>query len=243
MSNQFERTEIIIGEENLEKLKKSKVVIFGIGGVGSYVLEALARVGIGNFILIDKDKIDITNINRQIIALHDTIGRSKVEVAKERVLNINPNANIEIFEEFFMPNSKDMFDKTANYVIDAVDNVTAKIEIIKRAKEMGVPVISSMGTANKKEPGLFEITDISKTSVCPLARVMRKELKNRNIKNVKVLYSKEEPIEQKEIMEHVCKDGICTIQKIKLPVGSISFVPSVAGLMIAGEVVKDIIGE
>lgn len=233
MANQFERTEMIIGKAGIEKLQSSKVVILGIGGVGSYVVEALARAGVGNFILIDKDKVDETNINRQIIATHNTIGKIKVEVAKERILSINPNAKIEIHQEFFMPESKDIFDSSASYVVDCVDTVTAKIEIISRAKKFNVPVISSMGTGNKLDPCKFEITDISKTSVCPLAKVMRKELKQRNISNVKVIYSKEEPIKQNN------KDGACTVKTVP---GSISFVPSVAGLIIAGEVIKEIIG-
>lgn len=242
MANQFERTEMIIGKDGVEKLQNSKVVIFGIGGVGSYVVEALARAGVGSLILVDKDEVDESNINRQIIATHDTVGKPKVEVAKERILSINPNAKVETYQEFFMPESKEIFDSSASYVVDCVDTVTAKIEIISRAKKFDVPVISSMGTGNKLDPCKFEIADISKTSVCPLAKVMRKELKERNISDVKVLYSKEEPIKQEEVIEHVCKDGVCTIKKVKSVPGSISFVPSVAGLIIAGEVIKDIIG-
>lgn len=225
MANQFERTELIIGKDGIKKLQNSKVVVFGIGGVGSFVVEALVRAGVGNLILVDKDEVDLTNINRQIIATHDTIGKPKVEIAKQRALSINPSAKIKTYQEFFMPDSEDVFDNTANYVVDCVDTVTAKIEIIARAKKLNIPVISSMGTGNKLDPTKFEITDISKTSVCPLAKVMRKELKQRDIKNVKVLYSKEEPIKY---------EGKVT--------GSISFVPSVAGLIIAGEVIKDIIG-
>lgn len=231
MANQFERTELVIGKENVQKLHNAKVVVFGVGGVGSYVVEGLVRAGIGNLVLIDKDEVDVTNINRQIIATHDTVGKPKVEVAKQRILSINPDVKIETYQEFFMPESEDVFDNSANYVVDCVDTVTAKIEIIKRAKEFNVPVISSMGTGNKLDPTKFEIVDISKTSVCPLAKVMRKELKQRNIENVKVLYSKEEPIKQ-----------TCANKSAKPVPGSISFVPSVAGLIIAGEVVKDIIG-
>lgn len=231
MANQFERTELVIGKENVQKLHNAKVVVFGVGGVGSYVVEGLVRAGIGNLVLIDKDEVDVTNINRQIIATHDTVGKPKVEVAKQRILSINPDVKVETYQKFFMPESEDVFDNSANYVVDCVDTVTAKIEIIKRAKEFNVPVISSMGTGNKLDPTKFEIADISKTSVCPLAKVMRKELKQRNIENVKVLYSKEEPIKQ------------TGANKSAKPVpGSISFVPSVAGLIIAGEVVKDIIG-
>ena len=229
MLNQFSRTELLIGKEGIEKLNNSKVVVFGLGGVGSFVLESLARAGIGSFILVDKDEVDITNINRQIIATHKSVGMPKVEVAKKRVLDINPNANVETIQEFFMPDSENFFDDSIDYIIDAVDTVTAKIEIIVRAKEKRIPVISCMGTGNKLDSTKFEISDISKTSVCPLAKVIRKELKNRNIKNVKVLYSKEEPIKNNS-----GKDG-------KRVPGSISFVPSVAGLIIAGEVIKDLI--
>ena len=226
MPDQFSRTELIIGKAGINKLKNSKVVIFGVGGVGSFVAEGLARCGIGKFILVDNDVVDLTNLNRQIIATHKTIGKPKVEVAKTRILDINPNANVEVFQEFFMPDSKDLFDDSANYVIDCVDTVTAKLEIICRAKQKNIPVISSMGTGNKLDPTRFEVTDIYKTSVCPLAKVMRKELKNRGIDKLKVIYSKEEPIKN--------NTGVP---------GSISFVPSVAGLIIAGEVIKDILAK
>lgn len=228
MLNQFSRTELIIGKEALEKLHNSKVAIFGIGGVGSFVAEGLARAGVGNFILVDNDVVDLTNINRQIIATHKTIGKPKVEVSKERILEINQNANVEIIQEFFMPDSKEIFDDTVDYIVDSIDTVTAKIELIVRADKLNIPIISSMGTGNKLDPTRFEVTDIYKTSVCPLAKVMRKELKARNIKKLKVVYSKEEPIKVEEL------NG-------KRVPGSISFVPSVAGLIIAGEVVKDII--
>lgn len=228
MQNQFSRTELLIGKEAIEKLQKSKVAIFGIGGVGSYVLEGLVRAGVGNFILVDKDEVDITNLNRQIIATKETVGKPKVEVAKERVLSINPNANVEIYQEFFLPESKGILDETVDYIVDSVDTVTAKIELVMRANKLNIPIISSMGTGNKLDPTKFEVTDIYKTSVCPLAKVMRKELKNRGIKKLKVVYSKEEPIKHENI------DG-------KQVPASISFVPSVAGLIIAGEVIKDII--
>ena len=228
MLNQFARTELLIGKDGVEKLKKSKIAIFGIGGVGSYVVEGLARTGVENFILVDNDVVDLTNINRQIIAMHSNIGEDKVEVAKKRILDINPNANIEIHKEFFLPESKEIFDKSVNYIIDCVDTISAKIELVLRANKLNIPIISCMGTGNKLDPTKFEITDIFKTSVCPLAKVMRKELKNRGIKKLKVLYSKEEPIKIKK--EENCKAG------------SISFVPSVAGLIIAGAVIKDIIG-
>ena len=237
MLNSFSRTELLIGEKNIKKLENSKVAIFGIGGVGSYVVEGLARAGIGNFILVDKDEVSLTNINRQIIATTKTLGKPKVEVAKSRILEINPNAKVEIFQEFFMPESNEILDKSITYIVDAIDTVTAKIELVVRANKLNIPIISSMGTGNKLDPTKFEVTDIYKTSVCPLAKVMRKELKQRNIKNLKVVYSKEEPIKldmniQEEIQEQNSK---------KITPGSISFVPSVAGLIIAGEVVKDII--
>lgn len=230
MQNQFSRTELIIGKEGIEKLKDSKVAIFGLGGVGSYVLEACVRAGIGNFILVDKDEVDITNLNRQIIATRKTIGKPKVEVAKERILEINPEANVEIYQEFFMPETKGILDESINYIVDAVDTVTAKIELVVRANRLNIPIISSMGTGNKLDPTKFEVADIYKTSVCPLAKVMRKELKTRGIKKLKVVYSKEEPIKRQANDE---------LRK-KVP-ASISFVPSVAGLIIAGEVIKDIL--
>ena len=229
MLNQFSRTELIIGKDGIEKLNKSKVAIFGLGGVGSFVTEGLVRAGIGNFILVDKDVYDITNLNRQLYATKKTIGKPKVEVAKERILDINPKASIETLQEFFMPDTKDFFDDSINYIIDCIDTVTAKIELVVRAKNKNIPIISCMGTGNKLDPTKFEIDDIYNTSICPLAKVMRKELKARNIDSLKVLYSKEEPIKQNKQI-----DG-------KLVPGSISFVPSVAGLIISGEVVKDII--
>ena len=238
MLNQFSRTELLIWIEGIEKLNKSKVAVFGLGGVGSYVVEGLARAGIGNFILVDNDKVDLTNINRQIIATHKTIGIPKVEVARNRILDINPDAKVEIYQEFFMPDSKEILDNTVNYVVDAVDTVTAKIEIVVRAKKLNIPIISSMGTGNKLDPTKFEVTDIYKTSICPLAKVMRKELKARGIDNLKVVYSKEKAIKPGSINELEIKEE----NKIKKQVpGSISFVPSVAGLIIAGEVIKDII--
>lgn len=235
MSNQFSRTELLIGKEGIIKLQKSKVAIFGIGGVGSFVTEGLARAGVEKFILIDNDQISITNINRQIIATTKTIGKNKVDVMKERILEINPNAQVETYQEFYMPNSKtEIITKDLTYVVDCVDTVTAKIEIIMQCKKLEIPVISSMGTGNKLDPLRFEIADIYKTSVCPLAKVMRKELKKRNIESLKVLYSKEEPIKLQK------NDNKEEISKTPVP-GSISFVPPVAGLIIAGEIVKDII--
>ncbi len=230
MLEQFSRTELLIGKEAIDTLNKSKVAVFGIGGVGSFVVEGLARAGIGKFVLVDNDTVNITNLNRQIIATYKTIGKSKVQVAKERILDINPNAEIEIYEEFFMPETKGILDETVDYIVDSVDTVTAKIELVVRANKLNIPIISSMGTGNKLDPTKFEVTDIYKTSVCPLAKVMIKELKSRGIKKLKVLYSKEEPIKVLETSEN----------RKKVP-GSISFVPSVAGLIIAGEVIKDII--
>ena len=228
MQNQFSRTELLIGKEGIEKLKVSKVAIFGIGGVGSFVVEALVRAGVGNFILVDNDEVDVTNLNRQIIATTKTIGRPKVEVAKDRILEINPKAKVETYKEFFMPESSEkILDNEVTYIIDSIDTITAKIELVLRAKKLKIPIISSMGTGNKLEPYKFEVTDIYKTSVCPLAKVMRKELRKRGIDKLKVVYSKEEPIISEES---------------KIP-GSISFVPSVCGLIIAGEVIKDIIGK
>ena len=229
MLNQFSRTELIIGKENIEKLNNTKVAVFGVGGVGSFVVESLARSGIGNFVLVDKDVVDITNLNRQLIATRSTIGRAKVEVAKERILDINQNANVEIHQEFFMPETEGLIDEKLDYIIDCVDTVTSKIELVVRANTFSIPIISCMGTGNKLDPTRFEVADIYETSICPLAKVMRKELRNRNIKNLKVVYSKEKPI--KHMQEGESK---------KVP-GSISFVPSVAGLIISGEVIKDII--
>lgn len=246
MLNQFSRTELLIGKEGIEKLQNAKVAIFGIGGVGSFVVEGLVRAGIGNFILVDDDKVCLTNLNRQLIATRKTVGEPKVEVAKERILEINPNANVEIHQEFFMPDSKEILDDTVDYVIDSIDTVTAKIELILRANKLNIPIISSMGTGNKLDPTRFEVTDIYKTSVCPLAKVMRKELRTRGIKELKVVYSKEEPIKPDETLgcrtENICPPETvrkCTSRN-QVP-GSISFVPSVVGLIIAGEVIKDII--
>ena len=249
MLNQFSRTELLIGKEGIEKLKNSKVAIFGIGGVGSFVVEGLVRAGVENFVLIDDDKICLTNLNRQIIATRKTIGKYKADVAKERILEINPNANVEVYKEFYMPDSKtNIINKELSYVVDCVDTVTAKIGIIMLEKKENIPVISSMGTGNKLDPTKFKITDIYKTNICPLAKVMRKELRKRNIESLKVIYSEEEPIKPDDTSSSSCKTNCicppgtkrkCTIRN-QVP-GSISFVPSVAGLMIAGEIVKDII--
>lgn len=245
MLEQFARTELLIGKEKIEKLQNSKVAIFGIGGVGSYVVEGLARAGIGNFILIDKDIVSVTNINRQIIATTKTIGKPKVEIAKERILEINPLAKVEIFQEFFGVENIKLFNKIkdADYIVDAIDTISSKIELIVNAYNNNIPIISCMGTGNKLDPTKFEITDIYKTNVCPLAKAIRKRLKEIGIQKLKVLYSKEEPIKiednTKENMEMVkIKENELNNNKI---IGSISFVPSVAGLIISGEVIKDII--
>ena len=248
MLNQFSRTELLIGKEGIEKLQNSKVAVFGIGGVGSFVVEGLVRAGVGNFVLVDDDKVCLTNLNRQIIATRKTVGKPKVEVAKERILEINPNAKVEIYQQFFMPDSEGILDNTVDYIVDAVDTVTAKIELVVRANKLNIPIISSMGTGNKLDPTRFEVTDIYKTSICPLAKVMRKELRTRGIEKLKVVCSKEEPIKPDDNSEFSCKTNCicppgtkrkCTARN-QVP-GSISFVPSVVGLIIAGEVVKDII--
>ena len=230
MLDEFSRTELLIGKENLDKLKKSKVAIFGLGGVGSYVLEALARVGVSNFVLVDNDKVSISNINRQLIATYDTVGKLKVDVTKDRILSINKNAKIETYNIFFDINNADMLDESIDYIVDAIDSVNSKIDLVKIANKLNIPIISSMGTGNKIDPTKFEVSDIYKTSVCPLAKVIRKRLKAENIKKLKVVYSKEEP----KAIESLLEDG-------KRVNSSISFVPSVAGLIIASEVVKDII--
>lgn len=220
------RTELLIGKEAVEKLKKAKVAVYGIGGVGSFVVEGLVRAGVGHIALVDNDIISISNLNRQIHATHQTIGKRKIDVMKQRILAINPQAIVDIYmAQEIEGGEENIIDHSFSYVVDAVDTVTTKIQLIERANQLKVPILSCMGTGNKLEPAKFEIVNIDKTSVCPLARVMRKELKKRGINQVKVLYSKEETIQT---------------QKQEIP-GSISFVPSVAGLMIAGEVVKDIL--
>lgn len=226
MTDQFDRTRLLIGEEGLAKLKKARVAVFGVGGVGGFAVEALVRSGIGAFDLIDNDTVALSNLNRQIIATRDTIGKLKVEVMRDRILSINPQAEIRMYPWFYLPENAAEFDFSQySYVVDAVDTVTAKIDIIMQAQAAGVPVISSMGAGNKMDPTRFEVTDIYKTTVCPLARVMRRELKKRGVKQLKVVYSTEKAI----------KTGA------DVP-GSIAFVPSVAGLIVAGEVIRDLIG-
>lgn len=233
MKKQFERTALLLGEAAVEKLADARVAVFGVGGVGGYVIEALARSGVGKFVLTDSDTVSESNINRQIIATHRTVGRYKTEVMKERILEINPEAQVEVRQCFFLPENADSFDFASySYVVDAVDTVTAKLEIIMRAKAAGVPVISSMGAGNKLDASGFKVSDIYDTRVCPLARVMRRELKKRGIDSLKVVYSEEEP--QKPLAK-ISEGG-----KRALP-GSVAFVPSVAGLVLAGEVVKDLI--
>lgn len=250
MLHEFSRTELLIGTEGLVKLCKSKVAIFGIGGVGTFAVEGLVRSGVGKFVLVDDDCVCLTNINRQIHATHKTVGRPKVEVMKERILEINPYAEVEIHQQFYMPECSDQLIKNDyDYIVDAIDTVTAKIDLVVKAKEAGIPIISSMGAGNKLDPTRFEVADIYKTSVCPLAKVMRKELKQRGIESLKVVYSKEEPVKPIENEESSCKSNCicpkgstkhCTVKR-QVP-GSISFVPSVAGLIIAGEVIKDMCG-
>lgn len=238
MSERFSRTEYLIGTEALFKLKKAHVAIFGIGGVGGYVAEALARSGVHKFDLIDKDTVSVTNINRQIIALQSTIGMSKAQVMKNRILDINPHAIVNVHNKFFLPDNADEFDFTQyTYVVDAVDTVTAKIALTLKCKELNIPIISSMGAGNKLNPCGFKVADIYQTNICPLARVMRRELKKRNVKSLKVVFSEEIPFSPKEEFMEELPPG-----KKTLP-GSIAFVPSVAGLIIASEVIKDITGE
>lgn len=230
--NQFQRTQILLGEDKMNKLYNSKVAVFGVGGVGGYVVEALARSGVGSFVIIDKDTVSLSNINRQIIATHDTIDKYKVDVMKERILSINPEANVDARRCFFLPENANEFDFSEyDYVVDAVDTVTAKLEIITRAKQSNVPVISSMGAGNKLDPTKFQVADIYKTTMCPLAKVMRNECKKRKIKKLKVVYSTEQPIKP---IEEVKEEG-----RRSTP-GSVAFVPSVVGLIIASEVIKDL---
>lgn len=222
--DQFSRTELLVGAEGIEKLKRSRVAVFGIGGVGSYTVEALARSGVGTLDLIDNDKVCITNLNRQIIAAHSTIGEYKVDAAKRRILDINPAAAVNTYKTFFMPETADEFNFFAyDYVVDAIDTVTGKIQLIMQADRAHTPIISSMGAGNKMDPSAFRVADIYKTSVCPLAKVMRRELKKRGIKRLKVVYSQEVPVIKTQ------------------PPGSNAFVPSVAGLIMAGEVINDLL--
>ena len=248
MLNQFARTELLFGKEAMQKLNNSRVAVFGIGGVGGYTVEALVRSGVGAIDLIDDDKVCLTNLNRQIIATRKTVGKYKVDVMKERILDINPDVIVNTHKSFYLPETKDEFDFSRySYVVDAVDTVTAKIQLVLEAESAGIPIISSMGAGNKINPAMFEVADIYETSVCPLAKVMRRELKKRNIRHLKVVYSKEKPIRPIEDMAISCRNHcICppgTVHKCTerrdIP-GSNAFVPSVVGLIIAGEVIKDL---
>jgi len=248
MLTQFSRTELLLGKETMEKLKNAKVAVFGIGGVGGYVCEALVRSGVGAFDLIDDDKVCLTNLNRQIIATRKTVGKYKTDVMKDRILEINPDARVEVHKCFFLPENADEFPfEEYDYIVDAVDTVTAKISLVMKAQEMNVPIISSMGAGNKLDASQFRVADIYKTKVCPLAKVMRRELKKRGVKKLKVVYSEEQPIRPVEDMAISCRTNCicppgaahkCT-ERRDIP-GSVAFVPSVAGLIIAGEVVKDL---
>ena len=248
MENQFERTELLLGKDAIQKLKNAHVAVFGVGGVGGFVVEALVRSGVGEIDVIDKDTVSLSNINRQIIALHSTVGQPKVEVIKNRALDINPNVKINAFETFFLPDTADMFDFSKyDYVVDAVDTVTAKIALVMKAQEKNIPIISSMGAGNKLDGSQFKVADIYKTKVCPLAKVMRRELKKRGIKKLKVVYSEEQPTRPIEDMSSSCKNHCicppgathkCT-ERRDIP-GSVAFVPSIVGLIIGGEVVKDL---
>ena len=235
------RTAYLLGDEAMERLSSSTVAVFGIGGVGGYTAEALARSGVGTLVLVDSDTVALTNLNRQIIATKETVGRSKVEVMKERILSINPEARVEARECFYLPENADEFDFTQySYAVDAVDTVTAKLEIILRAKEAGVPVISAMGAGNKLDPSRFQVADIYDTSVCPLAKVMRRECKKRGIKELKVVYSTEEPVRPALGRDSLPEgDQAASVRRRAVP-GSTAFVPAVAGLIMAGEVVRDI---
>lgn len=250
MLHAFSRFEMLVGHEAIEKLERSKVAVFGVGGVGSFVVEGLVRSGVGKFILVDDDLVCLTNLNRQLHATRKTIGRPKVEVMKERILEINPKAEVETYQLFYLPESAgQLLDGEIDYIVDAIDTVTAKLDLVMKAREKGIPIICSMGTGNKFDPTKLEITDISKTSIDPLARVMRKELRDRGITSLKVLFSSEKPSETLENGDTSCREGCvcpkgadrkCTDRR-SIP-GSTAFVPPAAGLIIASEVVKDLIG-
>lgn len=250
MLNQFSRTQLLLGGEAMKKLSESRVAVFGVGGVGGYACEALVRSGVGHFDLIDDDKVCLTNLNRQIIATKKTVGKYKTDVMKERMLEINPEVDVTIHKCFFLPENADEFPFSEyDYVIDAVDTVTAKLELVMKCRELNVPIISSMGAGNKLDASAFRVADIYKTKMCPLAKVMRRELKKRGVKKLKVVYSEEKPTRPIEDMSVSCRTNCicppgaahkCT-ERRDIP-GSVAFVPSVAGLIIAGEVVKDLTG-
>ncbi len=250
MLNQFSRTQLLLGEDSMERLKNARIAVFGVGGVGGYVCEALVRSGVGAFDLIDDDKVCLTNLNRQIIATRKTVGQYKAEVMRDRMLEINPDVDVQIHKCFFLPENADEFPFSEyDYVVDAVDTVTAKIELVMKCQKEGTPIISSMGAGNKLEASAFRVADIYKTKMCPLAKVMRRELKKRGVKKLKVVYSEEKPTRPIEDMSISCRTNCicppgakhkCT-ERRDIP-GSVAFVPSVAGLIIAGEVVKDLTG-
>ena len=251
MLTQFSRTQLLLGEDSMKKLEHAKVAVFGVGGVGGFVCEALVRSGIGAFDLIDNDVVCLTNLNRQIIATRKTIGKHKVDVMRERIQEINPNADVRIHKCFFLPENADEFPfHEYDYVVDAVDTVTAKIELVMQCRKHGVPIISSMGAGNKLEASAFRVADIYKTKMCPLAKVMRRELKKRGVEKLKVVYSEEKPLRPlKEIFSDSGMNGISPIEEEhehterRAVPGSVAFVPSVAGLIIAGEIVKDLTGK
>ena len=232
MMDQFSRTRLLLGEDNMKRLKAARTAVFGVGGVGGYTVEALARCGVGTLDLIDNDKVSLTNLNRQIFALHSSLEKYKVDVAKERILDINPAARVNVHKTFYLPETRDQFDFTQyDYVVDAIDTVAGKISLVEQAKEAGVRIISAMGAGNKLDPAAFEVSDIYETSICPLARVMRRELKKRGIDSLKVVYSKEKPLKPRgDLSEDVRR---------QIP-GSLSFVPAAAGLILAGEVIRDL---
>lgn len=248
MLNQFSRTQLLLGQDGMERLYNARVAVFGIGGVGGYTVEALVRSGVGTLDLIDDDRVCLTNVNRQIFATRKTVGQYKVDVAKERIKEINPNAVVHTYKTFYAPQAADQFDFTQyDYIVDAIDTVTGKLELIEQAQRAGTPIISSMGAGNKMDASAFEVADIYKTSICPLARVMRRELKKRGIKKLKVVYSKEPPITPLDDMSISCRTHCicppgtarkCT-QRRQVP-GSNAFVPAAVGLIVAGEVVKDL---
>lgn len=238
MLYEFSRTQLLIGKDAMDKLAASHVAVFGIGGVGSYAVEGLARSGMGKLTLVDHDVVDLSNLNRQIHATHKTIGQPKVEVMRQRILDINPRAQVNIYQRFYLPDqAEDLLNTDYDYIIDAVDTVTAKIDLVVRAQHMGIPIISSMGTGNKLDPTRLQIDDIYNTSVCPLAKVMRRELRQRGVESLKVVYSREEPIKPRTDGEGIVND---VPGRHQIP-GSIAFVPSVAGLMLAGEVLRELI--
>ena len=233
--DQFQRTRQLLGSEEVDRLQNASVLLFGVGGVGGFTCEALARAGVGRIHIVDKDVVDITNINRQIIATHDTVGRSKVEVMKERIADIDPDCVVRTYEMLYLPETADQFDFTQyDYVVDAIDTVTGKLELVEQAVKAGVPIISSMGAGNKLDPSQFRVSDLYKTSVDPLARVMRTELRKRGVKHLKCVWSPEIPITPKGVVEDAAPGK-------RIP-GSVAFVPSVAGLILAGEVVRDLAG-